>query len=246
MKICVAIKQLQDGSINPFDEIALEAALRFREDPGSYGLPHVAQIIVASVGPPECDNSLRTALAMGADQAFRVAANANLEPRLIGKCLAVMNRQEQTQLILMGRQAVDHDHQQTGQITAARLGWGQAIAASEIRFAEDFTTKRMAALVLREVDHGLERWSIALPAVITVDLRLNNIHESGGARYASLPNIMKARRKPLQTLTTEMLGVDTSAQLRCLGLHPPKERPAGKRVANVEQLLFELDHAGLI
>ena len=236
MKILVAIKQRVDGTVNPFDEIALEAALRMEE----------REIIVISVGPVDWENSLRTALAMGADQAIRVEAPENLEPLWVAHCLAVVARREGVDLILCGRQAVDEDHHQTGQMTAALLGWGQATCAVELGFRPHETGSRGEAIVLREVDGGLERWAVPLPAVITADLRLNAIHATGGPRYASLPNIMRARRKPLTQLSPEMLGISLTANVRCLALHPSPQRPPGKRVYSVRELVATLDAANLL
>lgn len=248
MNLFVPLKQLADNTLNPFDEIALEAALRFRDAPESLPWCDAVQITVLSVGPETWEDGLRTALAMGADRAVRVEAPTDLEPLLVAKCLAALARKENVDLILTGRQSVDEDHHQTGQMIAALLGWGQATCAAEIGFQpspvehnEDLThlppTKHPAeAIVLREVEGGLERWALPLPAVITADLRLNAIHETGGPRYASLPNIMKARRKPLERLTPAMLGVEMTPRSRCLALRPPPARPPGKRVETVQEL----------
>ena len=264
MNIFVALKQVAEASINPFDEIALEAALRFRESPaslaGQRGCDSASHIItVVSVGPMDWENSLRTALAMGADQAIRIEAPIDLEPLLVAKCLASLATREGVDLILTGRQSVDGDHNQTGQMTAALLGWGQATCAVDIQFFLEVSRHETngkhetsgsghkgEAIVLREVDNGRERWAVPLPAVITVDLRLNAIHETGGPRYASLPNIMRARRKPLRQISPVTLGVSLVPKLHCLAYQQPAMRPPGKRLQTVDELVWELQTAGLI
>ncbi|MEO5350804.1 MAG: electron transfer flavoprotein subunit beta/FixA family protein, partial [Magnetococcus sp. YQC-3] len=215
--------------LNPFDEIALEAALRFQEA----GL--ASRVTVVSVGPAEWEGFLRTALAMGAERALRVEAPPDLEPLAVAQALAAVAIAEQSDLLLTGRQAVDADHNQTGQMTAALLQWGQVTHAIQIALQAG------AAEVLREGDRGLEHWSVPLPAVITVDWRLNGIHETGGPRYASLPNIMQARRKPLLLLSPDQLGVTFTRQITPIACLPPTPPPPpGRRVQRVNELLAAL------
>ena len=218
--------------INPFDEIALEAAVRFREQ----GV--ASQVIAVAIGPESWQESLRTALALGADRAVAVTAAEGLEPLLVAKCLAALAKQEGVTLILAGRQSVDGDNNQTGQMTAALLGWGQATCASRIQLTPDGAPD--AAVVEREVDGGLETWTIPLPAVITTDLRLNT------PRYASLPNIMKARRKPFHHLTPAQLGLRLVPQIEILSVRETPARPLGKRVRDVAELLAHLRSKGLV
>ena len=217
--------------LNPFDEVALEAAIRFREE----GL--ASQVTVITVGPVAWEEYLRTALAMGADRALRVEACAGLEPLSVAKCLAATAQEEATDLLLTGRQAVDTDHAQTGAMTAALLGWGQLTCATEICLQPG------EAWVLRAVEEGMERWAVGLPAVITVEWHLNAIQETGGPRYASLPNIMRARRKPLELLSPHRWGLLLTPRIRCLALQPPPARPAGRPLQTVEALLTALHWA---
>lgn len=246
MNVMVALKQLADARLNPFDEIALEAALRLRDTPAAFGLEAVQAVSVVSIGPNVWEEGLRTALAMGADRGIRVEAEAGLEPLSVARCLAAVVTQEGGHLLLTGRQSVDGDHNQTGQMAAALLGWGQATCAAELTFATAPTGNGREAIVVREVDHGLERWAVSLPAVITVDVRLNGIHETGGPRYASLPNIMRARRKPLHLYSPASLGVDLIPTVRTMARHPPHPRPPGKRLHTMEALVEELRMAQLI
>lgn len=214
--------------INPFDEIALEAAIRWRET------GEAAQVTVVTVGPVAWESDLHTALAMGADRAFRIEAPADLEPLLVAHSLAALAREERIDLLLTGRQAVDAAHNQTGEMTAALLGWGQVSHAIHI------VCQAGEAIVLREVEEGLERWAVPLPAVITVEWRLNGIHETGGPRYASLPNIMRARRKPLERLSPDRWGLTRTPHLSCLAITPPSPRPPGRQVQSVADLLTAL------
>ncbi len=234
------VRHLPDGSgvdldgvkreLNPFDEIALEAAIRLREA----GLAE--RVLAVSVGPPTWEAGLRTALALGADRAVRIEADADPEPLSVAKCLAALARRETPRLLLTGRQSVDGDHNQTGQMTAALLGWAQATCASKI----DLEPGNPRIIVTREVDGGLERWSLRLPAVITVDLRLNT------PRYASLPNIMKARRKPIETVQPEALGAPLEPQLTLRTIAEPPRRPPGIQVPDAAALATELHARGLV
>ena len=221
-------RAIEQTLINPFDEIALEAAIRWRETGDA------ALVTVITVGPLAWESYLHTALAMGADRAFRVEAPADLEPLLVAHCLAGLAREDGTDLLFTGRQAVDTAHNQTGEMTAALLGWGQVSHAIHV------THQAGEAVVLREVENGLERWAVTLPAVITVEWRLNGIHETGGPRYASLPNIMKARRKPLERLSPDRWGKTLTPHLSCLAITPPPPRPPGKQLQSVADLLTAL------
>src|SRR5207302_6113291 len=192
-------------SMNPFDEIAVEAAVRLKEA-GS-----ATEIIAISCGVAQCQETLRTALAIGADRAILVETAAELQPLAVAKLLRAICQKESPQLVIMGKQAIDDDSNQTGQMLAALLGWPQATFASKIELAEG------RAKVTREVDGGLETVSIKLPAVITTDLRLNE------PRYVTLPNIMKAKKKPLETLKPDALGVDvTPRRATPKGIEPAK------------------------
>ncbi len=208
-------------AINPFDEIAIEEAVRWKEA----GL--ITEIVAMSIGSQAVQESLRTALALGADNALHVVTNETLEPLAIAKCLSAVVKQQNPALIIMGKQAIDDDCNQTGQMLAALLHWPQATFASKIVFADDKKTVD----VTREVDGGLETLSITLPAVITTDLRLNE------PRYASLPNIMQAKRKPLTQIDIASLGVDIAPRLKVLAISPPSARKAGKMVKDVAELV---------
>ena len=209
-------------AMNPFCEIAVEEAIRMREA----GL--VEEIIVVSVGPQQSQETLRTGLAMGADRGVLIKADASAEPLAVAKLLRAVIEKVQPGLVIMGKQAVDNDNNQTGQMLAALLGWSLGTFVSEIEFSDD------AISVVREVDGGLETVKLALPAIITVDLRLNE------PRYASLPNIMKARRKPIETYSPEDLGVDVTPRVTVLEVVDPPERAAGVRVANAAELIEKL------
>ena len=209
-------------SMNPFDEIAVEEAVRLREA----GV--VTEVIAVSCGITACQDTLRAAMAIGADRAILVASDVELQPLAVAKLLAAVAKREAPQLIVCGKQAIDDDANQTGQMLAALLGWGQATFASKVQLADG------RAVVTREIDGGLETVSVALPAVISTDLRLNE------PRYASLPNIMKAKKKPLDTLTPDELGVDVTPRLTTLRVAEPPKRQAGVKVADVAELVAKL------
>ncbi|HTU56548.1 MAG TPA: electron transfer flavoprotein subunit beta/FixA family protein [Acetobacteraceae bacterium] len=209
-------------SMNPFDEIAVEEALRLKEK----GLAD--EVIAVSLGPAACAETLRTALAMGADRGILVETDIALEPLAVAKLLKAIAGRETPRLVILGKQAIDDDMNATGQMLAALLGWPQGTFASRLVIEGE------TALVTREVDGGLETVALSLPAVVTTDLRLNE------PRYASLPNIMKARRKPIETLKPEDLGVDPAQRLTLLGVAEPPRRQAGKKVASVAELVQKL------
>jgi electron transfer flavoprotein beta subunit len=209
--------------INPFCEIAVEEALRIREKRGG-------EVVVLTIGPREAEQQVRTALAMGADRAILVEAGKDLDSLGVAKVMAKAVEQEAPDFVIMGKQAVDDDNNQVGQILAALLSWPQATFASKIEFSED--GKR--ADVARETDGGLETIGVPLPAVITTDLRLNE------PRYASLPGIMKAKKKEMKVIAAESLGVDTAPKVRLISLAPPKERASGRKVASVAELVDKL------
>ncbi|MGH7110861.1 MAG: electron transfer flavoprotein subunit beta/FixA family protein [Stellaceae bacterium] len=209
-------------SMNPFDEIGVEEALRWREA----GI--VEEVIAVSLGPAQCQETIRTALAMGADRGILVETNAELQPLAIAKLLKAVITQEKPELVILGKQAIDDDSNQTGQMLAALLGWPQATFASKVAVADGH------AEVTREVDGGLETVRITLPAIITTDLRLNE------PRYASLPNIMRAKKKPIATMTPEALGVDPAPRLVTLKVEEPQKREAGVKVGSVAELVDKL------
>ncbi len=220
-------------SMNPFDEIAVEEAIRLREK----GV--ATEVVVVSIGVRQNQETLRTALAMGADRAILIEAatdvHQDIEPLAVAKLLAAVAREEGPGLILTGKQAIDNDMNATGQMLAALLGWGQATFASEIVAADGKAT------VTREVDGGLQTVAVPLPAVISVDLRLNE------PRYASLPNIMKAKTKPLAARTPADYGVDVTPRLAVVRTVEPAGRKAGVRVGSVDELIARLkDEAGVI
>ena len=214
-------------SMNPFDEIAVEEALRLREK----GV--VSEVVVVSVGPAKAQETLRTALAMGADRAILVSTEDQVEPLAVAKIVKAIADEEAPGLIITGKQAIDDDSNQTGQMIAALLGRGQGTFANEISVEGDSVT------VKREVDGGLETVKLALPAVITADLRLNE------PRYASLPNIMKAKSKPLATKTPADYGVDTTPRLKTIKVGEPPVRQAGIKVADVDALVAKLKEMGV-
>jgi electron transfer flavoprotein beta subunit len=211
-------------SMNPFDEIATEEAIRLKE------AGTAADVIAISLGEAKCQETLRTALAMGADRAIHVQTDAPLEPLAVAKLLKEVALREQPGLIITGKQAIDDDCNQTGQMLAALLGWPQGTFASKLTFADG------ELQVTREVDAGLEKVALKLPAVVTCDLRLNE------PRYASLPNIMKAKRKPIDVLTPEELGVDIAPRHRIIKVEEPPRRQSGVRVASVAELVDKLRH----
>ena len=216
-------------SMNPFDEIAVEEAIRLKEAGGA------EEIIAVSIGPKEAEQTLRTALAMGADRAILVQTEVRTEPLAVAKCLKAVAGKEQPGLVLMGKQAIDDDCNQTGQMLSALLGWGQAMFISKLEIEGD------EALVTCEIDDGLRTIAVKMPLVATADLRLNE------PRYASLPNIMKAKRKPLETTTPEELGVDISPRLEVLKVDEPPARAAGEIVAGVAELVDKLkNEAGVL
>ncbi len=209
-------------SMNPFDEIAVEEAVRLKEK----GI--ATEIVAVSVGVAQAQDTLRTAMAMGADRAILVQTDAAPEPLAVAKILKALVSREDPQLVIMGKQAIDDDMNATGQMLAGLLGWSQGTFASKIALEDGKAT------VIREVDGGLETISIALPAIITVDLRLNE------PRYASLPNIMKARKKPLETLTPGELGVDVTPRLTTVTVSEPPVRKGGVKVDSVAELVSRL------
>jgi electron transfer flavoprotein beta subunit len=209
-------------SMNPFDEIAVEEAIRLKEA----GV--ATEIVAVSIGTAQCQETLRTALAIGADRAILVETGVEIQPLAVAKLLKAIVAREQPGLVIMGKQAIDDDSNQTGQMLAALLGWSQATFASKLKVSG------ASAEVTREVDGGLETISIKLPAVVTTDLRLNE------PRYVTLPNIMKAKKKPLETLTPEALGVDVAPRLKTLKVQEPPKRSAGKMVKSVQELVENL------
>jgi len=215
-------------SMNPFDEIAVEQAVRLKEA----GV--ATEIVAVSLGVSQCQETLRTALAMGADRAILVESNAELQPLAVAKLLKAVIAKESPNLIIMGKQAIDDDCNQTGQMLAALLNWPQATFASKVSVANG------KAVVTREVDGGLETLSMTLPALITTDLRLNE------PRYATLPNIMKAKKKPLQTLAPEALGVDVTPRLVTVKVQEPPKRKGGEIVVDVAQLVRKLRNEAMV
>jgi len=242
MKVLVAVKRVVDYnvkirvktdgtgvetqgvkmSMNPFDEIAVEEAVRLKESGA------VEDIIAVSVGPAQAQETIRTALAMGADRGVHVETDAVIEPLAVAKLLKAIVEKEKPDLVVLGKQAIDDDSNQTGQMLAALLGWPQGTFASKLVIADAKIN------VTREVDGGLETISLFIPAVVTTDLRLNE------PRYASLPNIMKAKKKPIDKLTTEELGVDVSPRFTVLSVEEPASRQAGVIVADVAELVNKL------
>ncbi|PCG13785.1 MAG: electron transfer flavoprotein subunit beta/FixA family protein [Sphingomonas sp.] len=214
-------------SMNPFDEIAVEEAIRLKEK----GI--VTEIVAVSIGEAKAQETLRTALAMGADRAILVTAEDKVEPLGVAKILAKIVEEEQPSLVILGKQAIDDDNNQTGQMLAGLLGWGQATFASKVELTAD------AAKVTREVDGGLETDSYKLPAIVTTDLRLNE------PRYASLPNIMKAKSKPLAQKTAADYGVDVTPRIKTLKVTEPAKRQAGIKVADVDELVNKLKSMGI-
>ena len=242
MKVLVAVKRVidynvkirvkSDGSgvetsnvkmsMNPFDEIAVEEGVRLRE------AETADELVAVSIGASQCQETIRTALAMGADRGILIETDENPEPLAISKLLAAIAKKESPNLIILGKQAIDNDCNQTGQMLAALLGWPQGTFASKL------SLNNAKADVTREVDGGLETVSLSLPAVITADLRLNE------PRYASLPNIMRAKKKSIDTLIPEDLGVDISRRLETLKVEEPKGRQAGIKVNDAAELVEKL------
>jgi len=209
-------------SMNPFDEIAIEEAVRLKEA----GV--ATEIVAVSCGAPACQETLRTALALGADRAFLVETDVELQPLAVAKLLKAIAQKENPRLVILGKQAIDDDCNQTGQMLAALLGWPQATFASKLKIAGD------KADVTREVDGGLETISVKLPAVVTADLRLNE------PRYVTLPNIMKAKKKTLEVVKPDALGVDVAPRLKTLKVEEPPKRKAGTKVPDAKALVQKL------
>jgi electron transfer flavoprotein beta subunit len=246
MKVLVAVKRVidynvkprvkMDGSgvdlanvkmsMNPFDEIAVEEAIRLKEKGAA------TEIVAVSIGPAKAQETLRTALAMGADRAILVQTEEEVEPLGVAKILAKIAAEEQPQMIILGKQAIDDDNNATGQMLAALLGWPQGTFASKVEIGD-------AATVTREVDGGLETVKLNLPAVVTTDLRLNE------PRYASLPNIMKAKSKPLANKSPADYGVDVARRLETLKVVEPSKRQAGIKVGSVDELVERLKGLGI-
>ncbi|WP_228242493.1 electron transfer flavoprotein subunit beta/FixA family protein [Porphyrobacter sp. GA68] len=214
-------------SMNPFDEIAVEEAIRLKEK-GQAG-----EIVAVSIGPAKAQETLRTALAMGADRAILVETDDEVEPLAVAKILKAVVEEEQPGLVLMGKQAIDDDSNQTGQMLAALMNRPQGTFANTVEIEGDSIT------VKREIDGGLETVKLALPAVVTTDLRLNE------PRYASLPNIMKAKKKPLDVKTPSDFGVETAPRLRVVSVAEPAVRQAGVKVADVDELVGKLKALGI-
>jgi len=245
MKILVSFKSVLDPNdvgvagaavsppksvINPFDEIAIEEALRIRER------GEAMEIVGATIGAPAVDEQIRAALAMGIDRAIRVDDSRALDPYAIARILVAVVRKETPHVVIMGKQAVDDDSNQVGQMVAGLLGWPQATFVSKIEFVDN----KMHARCTRETDAGLELVKIKLPAIITTDLRLNE------PRYVSLPGLIKARRKPIEVLTCEQLGVTVRPLTTVLSIARPPRRTAGTRVESVEELLTNLKDAKVL
>ena len=249
MKVLVAVKRVIDAfvkvrvkadqtgvetanvkmSMNPFDEIGVEEAVRLKE------AGTASEIVAVSLGVAQCQETIRTALAMGADRGILVESDAELQPLAVAKLLQAVVERVQPEIVILGKQAIDDDSSQTGPMLAALLGWAQATFASKLVVADGRAT------VTREVDGGLETESLKLPIVMTTDLRLNE------PRYASLPNIMKAKRKPIDVMTPDDLGVDVTPRLEVLKVVEPAGRQAGVKLADAAELLAKLrDEAGVI
>ena len=242
MKILVAVKRVIDFnvkirvkpdktgvetanvkmSMNPFDEIGVEEAARLKEGGAA------SEIVAVSMGPQQCQETIRTALAMGADRGIHVLSDAELQPLAVAKLLKALVDKEQPQLVILGKQAIDDDSNQTGQMLAALLGWSQGTFASKLKLESGKAT------VTREIDGGLETVELKLPAVVTTDLRLNE------PRYASLPNIMKAKKKPIEQVTPDALKVDVAPRLKTLKVEEPAKRQGGKKVGSAQELVDKL------
>jgi electron transfer flavoprotein beta subunit len=215
-------------SMNPFDEIAVEEAIRLKEKGAA------TEIVAVSIGPAKAQETLRTALAMGADRAILVTTDDEVEPLAVAKILAKIAAEEQPGLIILGKQAIDDDANQTGQMLGALLGWGQGTFASKVEASGDSVS------VTREVDGGLETVRLTTPAIVTTDLRLNE------PRYATLPNIMKAKAKPMAQKTPADYGVDTAPRLTVLKVTEPSRRQAGVKVGSVDELIDKIKETGVI
>ncbi|CDO47264.1 electron transfer flavoprotein subunit beta [Bartonella henselae] len=248
MKIIVAVKRVVDYNIkirvkpdstgvdlshvkmsmNPFDEIAVEEAVRQKES------GKISEVVLVSIGPEAAQETLRTGLAMGADRALLVTTQETLEPLAIAKILKVIVQEEKPDMVFLGKQAIDDESNQTGQMLAALLGWGQAT------FTSNLDIENGHAIVVREVDDGTQTLSLPLPIVMTADLRLNE------PRYTSLPNIMKAKRKPIEQKALSDLGLETRKRLTVLSVEEPKPRQCGVKVANVAELVSALKQTNCI
>ena len=215
-------------SMNPFDENAVEEALRLKE------AGKATEVVVVTIGPAKADETLRTGLAMGADRGILVKTDETVEPLAVAKILAKIVEQEQPQLVIMGKQAIDDDSNQTGQMLAALLGWGQGTFASKVELSAETVD------VTREIDGGLQTLSLKLPAVVTTDLRLNE------PRYASLPNIIKAKKKDVAVKEPADFGVDVQPRLEVLKTAEPATRSAGVKVGSVGELVAKLKEAGVV
>jgi len=242
MKVLVTVKRVidpyvkvrvkSDGSgvetanvkmtMNPFCEIAVEQAVRMKE------AGTVTEIVAVSIGAQQCQETLRTAMAMGADRGILVETDVEVQPLAVAKVMKAIVAKESPKLVIMGKQAIDDDSNQSGQMLAALLGWPQAAFISKIEINGD------SAEVTREIDGGLERLTLKLPAVVTTDLRLNE------PRYVTLPNIMKAKKKPLEVVKPDALGVDVAPRLKTLKVQEPSKRGAGVKVADVKELVSKL------
>ena len=242
MKVLVAVKRVVDFnvkirvkadgsgvdlanvkmSMNPFDEIAVEEAVRLKEQ------GKASEVIAVTMGETKCQETLRTAMAMGADRAIHIVTDVALEPLAVAKLLAKIVDREKPEIVLLGKQAIDDDCNQTGQMLGALLGWPQGTFASKLAL------NGSAAEVTREVDGGLETLALTLPAIVTADLRLNT------PRYATLPNIMKAKKKPIEELTPDALGVDVTPRMTVLKVTEPAKRSAGVKVGSVQELVQKL------
>lgn len=243
MKILVAVKRVVDANVairvksdgsgvettnvkmamNPFCENAVEEAVRLKEKGVS------SEVVVVSIGPQQCQEAIRSALAMGADRGILVSADVDVQPLAIAKILKVLVDKERPGLVLVGKQAIDRDDNQTGQMLAGLLGWAQGTFASRLALADDGRL-----LVTREIDGGLQTVSLQMPAVVTADLRLNE------PRYASLPNIMKAKKKPIETHAAKDLGVEVAPRIETIRVVAPPKRQAGIKVASVAELVGKL------
>ncbi len=215
-------------SMNPFDEISIEEAIRLKEA----GIAE--EVVAVSLGDQRCQETIRTALAMGADRGILVLSDAELQPLAVAKLLKAVVEREDPALVILGKQAIDDDSNQTGQMLAALLGWPQGTFASKLEIADGVAT------VIREVDGGLETVTLKMPCIVTTDLRLNE------PRYASLPNIMKAKKKPIDTLTPDELGVDIAPRLKTLNVVEPPRREAGIKVADVAELVAKLKNVAKV
>jgi len=220
-------------SMNPFDEIAVEEAVRMKEGKG-HAAGTATEIVVVSIGPAQASETIRTALAIGADRGILVQSDADLDPLAVAKVLKAVVDEEKPDLVLMGKQSIDGDNNAAGQMLAALLDWPQATFAGKIEIGGG------KAVVTREVDGGLQTVAAQLPAVVTVDLRLNT------PRYASLPNIMKAKKKEIATKTVADYGVDAAPRLKVLKVSEPPKRSAGEKVAGAEELVAKLKSKGVL